>query len=295
MTDHRQPKPDDWDEEIDGTWDGDFDPANAADIELITSYLNGQLDPERAEAVRTRLAEDAAFHYLAAPLLLAWSVPKHVERFPRPEGEWERALADFKRRVGFGEPPPPPPPPKPKRRWRRPLLLFVLLIVTYVWSAENQEPTIAGGPYTEIPSIVRGWVSLNDGIEVMVSEGASVRVYEQPLRGMKHVLVEGAARFRVLAHSPDARALRNQALIVETRAGNVTAGESDFHVLAKADTTYVIVRELGPRRALQPEQRTVVATTDLTKDSNAGIALFDNASARLVRGRAPEAISLRLP
>ena len=29
-----------------------------AELELITSYLNGHLDPERAEAVRRRLAED---------------------------------------------------------------------------------------------------------------------------------------------------------------------------------------------------------------------------------------------
>lgn len=265
------------------------------DIELITSYLNGQLEPERLEAIRRRLEEDADFRDLAAPLLLAWSVPRHIERKPRPAGEMERDWAEFKMRVGFGEP-TPPPPPKPKRRWRRPLLLFVLLIVTYAWAGENQEWTEPGGPYTELSSFDRGWVSLDDGIEVRMTEGASVRVDQQPRNGMKRVLVEGSARFRVLAHSPDALALRNQALIVETRAGEVMAGESDFHVLAKADTTYVIVRELGARRALQPEQRTVMATTELgTPEHTSSIFLFDNASARLVRGRAPEAISVRIP
>jgi hypothetical protein len=297
MTDHRQPKPDDWDEEIDGTWDGDFDPADAADIELITSYLNGQLDPERAAAVRTRLEEDEAFHYLAAPLLLAWSVPKHLERFPRPEGEWERAFADFKRRVGFPNwppPEPPGPPPKPKRRWRRPLLLFVLLIVTYVWSAESQEWTEPGGPYTEIPFQV-GWVSLDDGIEVNIAPGASLRVDRQPRNGMKRVLLDGSARFRVLAHNPDARSLRTQALVVETRAGAVTAGESDFTVTARADTTSVFVLPLGPRRALAPQLRTVMTTTEIDKNSHAGAVLRDNDGARLVRGREPETYTRRLP
>jgi hypothetical protein len=265
------------------------------DIELITSYLNGQLEPERLEAIRRRLEEDADFRELAAPLLLAWSVPRHIVRKPRPAGEMERDWAEFKRRVGFDDPAPPPPPPKPKRRWRRPLLLFLLLIASYALLADRSLPTIPGGPYTVVPTVQRGWVSLDDGIEVRVSPGAQVLVDQQPRQGMKRVLLEGSARFRVLAHSPDARALRNPALIVETRAGNVTAGESDFSVLAKADTTYVVVRELGPRRALAPQLRTVTAYTSLTKDKDAGIALFDNASARLVRGREPEAISLRLP
>lgn len=102
------------------------------DVELITSYLNGHLDPDRAEAVRRRLDEDEAFLDFAAPLLLAWSVPPYLERHPRPEGEWERAWEEFVRRSGFGK-----PPPAPKRRvWVFKLLLLAILstaIAVYVW------------------------------------------------------------------------------------------------------------------------------------------------------------------
>jgi hypothetical protein len=71
------------------------------DLELVVNYLQGRLDPARHEAVRKRLEEDEAFHYLAEPLLIAWSIPKHLERHPRPKGEWERAWAEFKRRAGI--------------------------------------------------------------------------------------------------------------------------------------------------------------------------------------------------
>ena len=289
MTDHRQPKPDDWDEEIDGTWDGDFDPANAADIELITSYLNGQLDPERAEAVRTRLAEDAAFHYLAAPLILAWSVPKHLERFPRPEGEWERALADFKRRVGFGEP-TPPPPPKPKRRWGRWLALFVVVIGGYVVLATTQQPIVAEREYSEVP-FDTGWISLNDGIEVRLSPGGSLRVDHRLLDGMRHVLLEGAARFRVSTFDSASPVLRGNALIVETRAGRVTAGESDFNVTARGDTTLVHVLPLGARRLLQPELLTVTASIALDNGTT-HLPLREHDGARLVTGQDPQRFTL---
>jgi hypothetical protein len=74
---------------------------NIDEIELIIDYLNGHLDPERHEAVRKRLDEDEAFRIFAAPLLLTWSVPKHIERHPLPEGELERDWTEFKRRVGI--------------------------------------------------------------------------------------------------------------------------------------------------------------------------------------------------
>ncbi len=80
------------------------------DLEQITSFLNGQLDPECAEAVRRRLEEDASFRDWASPLLLTWSVPRHLERHPRPEGELERDWNEFVRRTGFPERHPVPKP-----------------------------------------------------------------------------------------------------------------------------------------------------------------------------------------
>ena len=107
------------------------------DLELITRMLNGQLDPERIEAVRRRLAEDAEFRDLAAPLLLTWTVPPHIERNPRPDGEWERDWSEFTKRTGFGEPrpetPSEPPPRKKRVRWGRRLL--------HSCQSEPMEPT----------------------------------------------------------------------------------------------------------------------------------------------------------
>lgn len=72
---------------------------HADDLELITRLLNGQLDPVRGAAVRKRLEEDAAFRDVAAPLLIMWSLPKHYERFPRPEGEAERDWKRLQQRI----------------------------------------------------------------------------------------------------------------------------------------------------------------------------------------------------
>jgi hypothetical protein len=292
MTDHLQPKPDDWDEEIDGPWDGDFDPADADDIELITSYLNRQLDPERTEEVRRRLEEDAEFRYLAEPLLLAWSVPKHLERFPRPEGERERAFEEFKRRTGFPNrpPPEPPPPPKPKRRWGRWLALVVVVIAGYGILAATQQPIVGEREYSEVP-FDTGWISLNDGIEVRLSPGGSLRVDHRLLDGMRHVLLEGAARFRVSTFDSASPVLRGNALLVDTRAGRVTAGESDFNVTARGDTTLVHVLPLGARRLLQPELLTVTASIALDNGTT-HLPLREHDGARLVTGQDPQRFTL---
>lgn len=87
------------------------------DLELITRMLNGQLDPARVEAVRRRLAEDAEFRDLAAPLLLTWSVPPHIERNPRPEGEWERDWARLQQRLRVDIPAAAPAPAPTRGRW----------------------------------------------------------------------------------------------------------------------------------------------------------------------------------
>ena len=71
------------------------------DLELVTRYLNGHLDPEHAEQVRVRLETDPRFYNLAEPLLFAWSVPRHVERYPRPEGELEEMWDRFTKRASF--------------------------------------------------------------------------------------------------------------------------------------------------------------------------------------------------
>ncbi len=111
------------------------------DVELIVTYLQGRLPDERAAAVKRRLKEDPAFLEFAAPLLLTWSVPKHIERKPRPEGELERDWAEFVKRTGFPNRPQEPPPaatPAPdrvlwssRRTWER-IMWFVVAFMVVV-------------------------------------------------------------------------------------------------------------------------------------------------------------------
>ena len=92
------------DETRDGTRD-DMD-----DLELLTRMLNGQLDAARVAIVRKRLEDDPAFRDFAAPLLLTWNVPPHRDRFPRPEGDWERAWERLQQRIRIDIPAAAPAP-----------------------------------------------------------------------------------------------------------------------------------------------------------------------------------------
>ena len=42
-----------------------------------------------------------------------------------------------------------------------------------------------------------GWITLTNGIEVQLSPGASLRIAHRRLVGLRHVLLDGTARFRV--------------------------------------------------------------------------------------------------
>lgn len=327
MTDHPQGKPDDWDDELDGTWSPPAYEGEDEDIELIVNYLNKRLDPEGMEAVRRRLEEDAEFHELAEPLILMWSVPKHLERHPRPEGELERGWAEFKRRSGFGgtqaerdaevkaglatpehadaestsEPKARSRAPgevvvearviPPRRRWgrgRQWLSLFVLMIVGYMVLAMNTKPVAQERQYSLVPYDT-GWIALNDGIEVQLTRGASLSVDHRQLNGSKHVRLVGTARFKVWPVDSTSPVLYTDELIIDTRAGSVRAGESEFTVTARADTTVVHVFPLGARRALAPHQMTVSAGL-LLDGVYQMLPIPDNEGARMVRGRETQRI-----
>src|SRR5437016_3417240 len=71
------------------------------DVELLTRYLNEQLDPERVAIVRRRLREDASFRDWAAPLVLAFELPADSDTRPRPPGEIEKHWDRFTKAAGF--------------------------------------------------------------------------------------------------------------------------------------------------------------------------------------------------
>lgn len=255
---------------------------NVDDLELITSYLNGHLDPERVEAVRRRLEEDATFRDLAAPLLLTWSVPTHLQRNPRPEGEWERDWEAFTQRVGIQE--EPPAPRRRRRGWRYWGKLFGAGLIVYVLIALFQPPIVRERNYNDVPN-TGGWFPLHDRIYVHMAPGAKVRLDWEDIDGMKHVLLEGSARFRVDPLHSASLALRPFALLVETSAGSVNIGEGEVSVVALADTTLVHAVPLPAiRRAVEPELRTVMAITTIG-NTRSGVALFDGERARMVRGQ----------
>lgn len=259
------------------------------DLEQITSYLNGHLDPERLEAVRRRLEEDASFRDLAAPLLLTWQVPTHLERNPRPEGEWERDWEEFTKRAGLQQEPAAPEPSKRRRRsWRYWGKLFGAAFVVYALLATFQKPIVEKRDYSLVPYDT-GWISLNDGIEVQLSPGAALQADHRIMGSKRHFLLEGGARFRVLPYDSTAAAMYSERIRIDTRAGYVIAAESDFTIRATADTTEVFVHPVPPRPKGEPLFWYLTATTEMGNHFS-HMPVRVNEGARLVTGRDPQRI-----
>ena len=103
---------------------------------------------------------------------------------------------------------------------------------------------------------------------------------------MRHVLLEGTARFRVPDIDSAVTSMRTQALIVETPAGFVTASESEFRVTARADTTVVHSYSLGRPGARPSELITLAAVIEI-EDLGQLLVLQEPGGARLVRGHDP--------
>ena len=294
------------------------------DLELLTRMLNGQLSPERADAVKRRLKEDKDFLEFAAPLLLTWSVPPRIQRQPRPEGEWEQAWAEFQKRTGFPqrphEPPAAAPAPAPapardrvlwsnRRTWERILWLMVAFVIVVpvgatIWF-DRIKPTyfpdstdgwvapsgvVAPEPVTDLVPYQSGWIALENGIAVELTPGAELRVARRRLRGMRHLILTGTARFRVPELDAPDMGLRTQVLVVQTPVGYVTASESEFTVVARADTTDVEVHALPGHGAIPPSPMTLAPVIEI-EDADQVLILLEPGSARLVRGRNP----VRLP
>ena len=297
MTDHTTPMFDEMDE-----------------IELIVTYLQGRLPAERAEAVKRRLTEDPAFLEFAAPLLLTWSVPKHIVRNPRPEGETERAWAEFVKRTGFPnrpqEPPAAAPAPAPRRAlWRigriiqigfgSVLLFYILLafgmiywhdVIKPIYFPDPPDGWVAPEPVTDLVPYQSGWIRLENGIAVQLTPGAELRVLQRRLRGMRHLILTGTARFRVPDLDPPDTPMRTQVLVVQTPVGYVTASESEFTVVAGAYTTDVQVHALPAHGNTPPSPMTLAAVIEPV-DADQILVMVEPGSARLVRGRNP----VRLP
>jgi len=141
------------------------------------------------------------------------------------------------------------------------------------------------------------WSVLGDGIYVKLTPGASLRITSEPPSDLKQVLLDGSARFRVLALDTASGSPRPDALVVRTRAGLVTAGESEFTVTTRADTTDVHVHANSRPRQRQYSRMMMVdaavvfdtAGTPLSGSQAVHhIPVRDLDSARIVRGVVPQ-------
>lgn len=258
------------------------------DLELITSFLNGQLDPDRVEQVRQRLEDDPEFRDLAAPMLLTWSVPPHHERHPRPAGEIERHWDEFTRRAGFAH-------QKRKAHRRRLRLLGLAIIVLGIAGAFVQAPLREWYSLKRDFAVVpyrAGWISLGDSVFVQPDPDASLRVAREPVNDVRHVLLSGSARFRILATDSATLEPRRDGILVRTRGGVVQAGESEFTVSARADTTDVELLRPNARRFIYfiPMPTAIYVRRDTASDP---VELIELDRARLIRGERPTRLNTR--
>ena len=289
-----------------------FDDAMAADLELIVEALNGHLSPERVSEVMRRLEEDPAFRELAAPMLLTWSQPKYLERHPRPVGELEQAWNEFAEQAGIT-------PPPVKKSWRRhPLwrvfrtMLLIIVLVPFVpfvtmalikavpmgvwaWIGRTPEPAVSrDDPYGRLTRVGYDtvWAQVGGtGLYVKPALGSDLRVADRRRAGMRQMVLDsGAVRFRVPPRAPSSTNAHQ--VEVRTPAAVVAAGESEFTVTVRGDTTDIEVHASGGAGSdFRPVQGTVTIVTGPKLSSVAKIypvPLAAGERARLVRGEVPE-------
>lgn len=249
------------------------------DLELVTRYLNQQLEPERAEQVRVRLENDPEFYNLAEPLLFAWSVPRHVERHPRPPGELEEMWNRFTKRAGFAH-------QRRKARRRRLWLLMILAcaigIAAFVMRGRLAR---AYRDFRDLETVRAdtGWITLRDSNQVRLAPGARLRSSRRIEKGVHHVRLEGSARFRVYAADTAGLVPRMQPLAVETRGGIAFTGMGEFTVTTRGDTTDVEVHRPSRRRFLGFMALPTTVLVGINADATP-ISLGETQAARLIRG-----------
>jgi hypothetical protein len=249
------------------------------DLELVTRYLNQQLDAERAEQVRVRLENDPEFYNLAEPLLFAWSVPRHVERHPRPPGELEEMWDRFTKRAGFAH----------QRRMARRRRLWMLCVVAFVLgvSAFVMRGSLAKAyrDYRDFETVRSdtGWITLRDTNQVRLAAGAQLRSSKRIEKGVHRVRLVGSARFRVFPQDTSGPVPTMQPLVVETRGGVVFSGIGEFTVTTRGDTTDVEVHHPSRRRffGFTSLPTSVLVSTSVQANP---LSLGETQSARLVRG-----------
>ena len=269
---------------------GDLDEETRAaldnpDLDLITDYVGGELDPDQVEAVLRRLEQDEKFREFAAPILVAWGVAPHWQRFPMSRSEIESGWDDFTRRAGFAH-------QKRRTRLRRLWLLGVLLAVLALPSLLYRRELRTVWRDWRDYELVRpdtGWVTLRDGSHVQLAPGARLHSSKRAIKGVQQLRLEGTARFSVFASDTGSLLPGIQPLMVRTRGGQVFTGNGEFTVATRGDTTEVEVHRPGRRHFIGfvPVPTAVLVST--SRDENP-VSVGETRAARLVRGGTVERI-----
>jgi hypothetical protein len=234
--------------ESDDGWSEPGDQADDPDIELITDYLTNQASPEQVTEYERRLEEDDAFRELAAPLIVAWSVPPLWKREPMPRSELVRSWDEFTKRAGFVH-----QREKARRRRRRWMygLALVLVALVGIPVANIFLSSYLRSPSAETSSVYvpvadsGGWMSIG-AARVRLDPGARLlRVKSrQPARVEPDAvrLEHGTARFVYRQPLPPRPPLP---FTVFTKGAILTTNNGEFRVDVRGDTTEAEVFRLS--------------------------------------------------
>ena len=249
------------------------------DLDLITDYVGGELDPDQVEAVLRRLEQDEEFREFAAPILVAWGVAPHWQRVPMPRSEIEAGWDAFTRRAGFAH---QKRRSRRRRLWLLALLLVALALPSLLYRKELRATWRDWRDY-EVVRADTGWVTLRDGSRVQLAPGARLHSSKRAIKGVQQLRLEGEARFSVFASDTANLLPEIQPLMVRTRGGQVFTGNGEFTVATRGDTTTVEVHRPSRRHFIGFVPMPTTVLVSVGPDDNP-VSLGETQAARLVRG-----------
>lgn len=253
-------------------------------LDLITQYLNSQLDAKRAAEVRSRLENDREFLQLAAPLLLAWDAMRNGR--PARAGEAEKRWDEFTRKADFEH--------HRKRRilrrnWLIGIVLAAITLPAFWFRADIRAQYRDWRDYTAVASDT-GWITLRNHIQVRFDEGTRVLLARNATPNSHPAKLRGSAVFSVRPIDSTAFPPSTLPVVVHTAAGNVVGHLGDFSVTASGDTTTVeVLTPTRPMRIGFAELPDIVILGGPDMKTNV-LMLRRGQRARLVRGAQPELI-----
>lgn len=244
------------------------------EVERLVLYLNEQLDPEGSAAVAGRLENDLAYREWAAPLLLAWKVPRSWVGNPVPREAIEKHWDAFTKEVGFVH-------QKQKKRRRRWIIfgsVVFALMAGWIAFGDRVMESLGRKAMTAMLTVVPDsgkWMTLLDGTKVRLDSGGILRASPRLTGGVLPARLEGDAHFR-RDRSADDGMMRTGMMLMLGHA-MLAVESAEFTVQMRRDTTYVAVID----RRRQPSDSMAEQVT-LLDIKNAKLRLGPGDRARMI-------------